>query len=266
VPDSSAAQRVWKEFTDKLKGATLRQDDFAPEMRAFLYPLLCGEGSRTRRDKFAAAPAEYYCGETRESVLLHCADDEYRFDFALLEDKWVLCFIECITLPVSAIPAVPYETFPPLSDKEAWIRAEKAISRDVYLYCKLKRLLGAEEALNWFNDGAGEFMGAKSWVPFFEERKAFIVYSAWMENRIYGESVVIDVFSADRCVLRLRQHLWFRLYRSALHLAQQISLEEFRALFEHIWKDRAKHSGWEIEFTYDGEDTIMTFTIAPSLP
>lgn len=108
-------------------------------------------------------------------------------------------------------------------------------------------------------DGNGEKIGAKSWVPFYSERLAYIAYAAWIENRIYGEAVVVTRFSDERCVLCLKNHLWRKMYAMTGHLKTQIALDEYMWLFEEVWRDRAQASGWVVDFTYDGEDTVLTF-------
>jgi hypothetical protein len=59
----------------------------------------------------------------------------------------------------------------------------------------LKELLGRDEAIRNFMDGNGEKLCARSWVPYYDERLAYIAYAAWIENRINGEDVTITEFS-----------------------------------------------------------------------
>jgi hypothetical protein len=117
--------------------------------------------------------------------------------------------------------------------------------------------LGKQEALKMFLDGSGEFLGAKSWVPFYSDKKTYIAYVAWIENRINGEAISLDEFTEEKCVIRFKNHLWRRMYTMTGHLKTQI---EYSELFEAIWKDRATQSGWEIEFIYDSDDTVLVFT------
>lgn len=63
--------------------------------------------------------------------------------------------MECITLPVLGMEAVPYSEFAPLGKKEAFIRREKEISQLIRFYLKFKELVGKEEALMMFCDGRG---------------------------------------------------------------------------------------------------------------
>jgi hypothetical protein len=139
------------------------------------------------------------------------------------------------------------------------IRREKEISKTVYYYNKFKELLDAEAAVGIFLDGYGESVGARSWVPFYNDSMAFIVYSAWIENRINGERVVLEAFHETRSVIRFKDHIWLSMYRMTGHLRTQISYDEYIGLYEAIWRDRAEKSGWTVSFAYEGEDTVLTF-------
>ena len=47
------------------------------------------------------------------------------------------------------------------------------------------------------NYGAGELINARSWVPFYNDSKSFILYSGWIENRINGENITIECFTDE---------------------------------------------------------------------
>ncbi len=179
---------IWHKFRDKLKCDTLTASDFTAEMRIYLQPLLCGEHAAHRRQKYLDSPYDIYKGVDKISVISHCTDDDYRFDFLFDGISWQLAFIECITLPVSDMNAFPYSEFWPLDKKELQIRREKEISQLVHFYLKFKELVGKEKALACFYDGQGEFLCARSWVPFYRAKLAYIAYCAWYECRINGGS------------------------------------------------------------------------------
>jgi hypothetical protein len=250
---------IWREFIEKLSLDSLKDSDFSDEMRPFFVSFLCGEAAYDRRKKFINSSAKMIDGEFRKSIILSCPDDEYRFDFEIIKDKWKLCFIEGITLPLSNISCFPYDSFIQLPEKESWIKAERNISKIVYLFCKLRKLFNTDEALLWFNDGAGEFLCSRAWVPFYNDSKSFVLYSGWIENRINGEDVSIEIFSDEKCVMRFRNHLWFKVYHGSSHIKNQLSFDNYRKLFESIWQDRAINSGWHIVFDYNDDDTILTF-------
>lgn len=252
-------ERTWMEFCNKMRADVLNDDDFTDEMRIFLRSFLCGFDAAQRRNKFLVSPYDIYENDTRCSVIVHCPDDDYRFDFFLMKNKWILSFIECITLPVSDLSVVPYTAFQRLPKKEAEIRREKEVSKLIYFYNQFKELVGQQKAMEMLFDGAGEFLGAKSWVPFFDESLSYIAYAAWMENCIYGEQTEIVNFNEQCCRLLFHKHIWRRLYTMTGHIKKMIDYEEYMDIFESIWKNRAFESGWELQVNYKGEDTEMVF-------
>lgn len=250
---------IWKEFQEKLKQDTLTESDFTVEMGAYLQPLLCGEAAAPRRQKFLTAPYDMYEGADRVSIVLHCADDDYRFDFLPDGILWKLAFIECITLPVYDMNHFPYSKFVPLGKKELHIRREKEISQFVHFYLKFKELAGREKALACVSDGKGEYICARSWVPFYSDRLSYIAYSAWYECRINGENVVIQEFQENKCEVVIYNHIWRSMYFTAVHLKAAIEYSEYMELFESVWKDRAASAGWKISFVYTDEYTSLIF-------
>lgn len=250
---------TWSSFQEKLKYDTLTVSDFTTEMGKFLQPLLCGERSALRRQKFLDSPYDIYEGSEKVSVISHCADDDYRFDFLSDGTAWKLAFIECITLPISDIDDLPYTKFIPLEGKEFHIRREKEISRLVYFYLKFKELVGKENALALLHDGDGEFICARSWVPFYSDSLSYIAYSAWYESRIHGENVVIKEFRPEKCEVMIYDHIWKSMYCTAGHLKSVIEYPEYMELFESIWKNRATSAGWKIQFVYTDTYTSLIF-------
>lgn len=254
-------KNVWDAFREKLRNDTLKAGDFTAEMCAYLQPLLCGEQSASRRKKFLDSPYEIYeYSDKKISVISHCADDDYRFDFLAGGGVWKLAFIECITLPVSDINAVPYAEFMPLDKKELHIRREKEITRLVYFYLKFRELVGKAKALSMFYDGKGEYVCARSWVPFYSDKLSYIAYAAWCECRINGESVELREFRESRCEVVIYDHIWRSMYFTAGHLKTVIEYAEYMELFEAIWRDRAACAGWEIEFAYTDACTVLIFS------
>lgn len=254
-----STQQIWGEFIEKLKYDCLAEDDFTSENRDFLMFFLTGDNRKFRRDKIINASICCDIGETKHIVTACCDDGQYRFDFLFSDGKWKLCFIECITIPIKVIDEIPFNNFPVMTEHEIWVRTEKNISRIVYLYNKLKECFGKDQALEWFLDGAGEYLAAKSWIPYFDEKKAFVVYVAWCESRLNGETISIELFEDRNCIIRIKDHLWFKVYNSASHLKPFISDSEYREIFEYIWIDRGKQSGWNIELEYIGTDTLISF-------
>jgi len=94
-------------------------------------------------------------------------------------------------------------------------------------------------------------------VPFVSPARAFVLYACWEQANLRGSDVVLERLEDDRAVLRLRP-LYFRLYRQAAHLKQQISAADYRLLFESRWQDRSRSAGWELDIAYEGDDCVFT--------
>ena len=103
-------------------------------------------------------------------------------------------------------------------------------------------------------------MSAIAWLPYFPEHKAFVVYACWSECRLHGANVSLTEFSDDRCVIVFTQHIYFELYDRAGHLRPQISEGDYRRFFEFVWQDRARSTGWDVAFEYEGYDVAMALT------
>ena len=50
--------KLWADFSDKMREDTLNDDDFTEETKVFLAHLLSGRAAAHRREKFLAAPFE----------------------------------------------------------------------------------------------------------------------------------------------------------------------------------------------------------------
>ena len=142
------------------------------------------------------------------------------------------------------------------------MRAEDVITKKVYLYLKLKEEIGKEEALSWFRNGEGYRLNIDSWMPYFTRRKSFVLFTAWRENRYWGQKMEVRELSETHSVLLFKDHEYLMLYDVTGHLRPSISLEDYKELFEDKWRNRASAVGWNVQFEYDGYDTHMILDAA----
>lgn len=111
---------------------------------------------------------------------------------------------------------------------------------------------GRDYAFDFFKDGAGYFLAAKTWVPFVEPRRAFILYACWEQANLRGNPVTLEKLGDAEAVVRVSTY-YFGLYKASAHLRQQIPFEDYRRIFETIWRDRARAAGWAFEIEYKDE-------------
>ena len=128
------------------------------------------------------------------------------------------------------------------------------------LYVPVAKERGKEAALNMLRDGAGYFVGARTWVPFVPPSKAFVLYLCWEQANLRGNQVSLVKLDDHAAIVRLSTH-FFALYAAAAHLKPVISLDDYKQIFETIWQDRASHAGWNLDIRYSADyETTFQFT------
>jgi hypothetical protein len=257
-------EQVWQEFCAKLASGDFSPDDCRP-LAGNLGGFLTGCQAKEFRAFLAAQPVPSWT-QADDKLIFEVPtgeDTTLRLDFLLAEDHWYFFHLESITLPVKEIPSLPFSDCPGLPRWENWMREEIAVSEKIRLLVRLAGEKGFDEALEWFRDGAGYRLGAISWVPYFPEPQAFVIYACWTEKHLHGRDVSLEEFSDDRCVIVFRNHLYLELYDRAGHLRPQISEPHYRRFFESVWQDRARHAGWEVSFGYEGYDVTLTLIRQP---
>ena len=183
--------------------------------------------------------------------------ETYCFTFRLSDGEWAFQHIESIVIRLDQIDALPCAQFPDLPEaKKAWIRAEWEVSQQVRWFNFLAAEKGRQAAFDWFKDGAGYALAARTWVPFVSPRRALILYLCWEQANLRGGRVVLHQLDDREARVEL-EPLYFKLYSQAGHLRQQISLEDYRHIYEVTWSDRAAAAGWQLEISEDKEDTLF---------
>jgi hypothetical protein len=258
--------RVWTEFVALLQAGEFPGQVVAPYREELRQPLLGFlETMRAKADwkEWCAEPEVIRAGDQVHFLLpltFDGATGSYCFSFAIRDGAWFFQHLEAITLRLDRLGPLPATEFPDLPEPDkVWIREELQVSRDVWLLNSLAAEKGHEAALEWFRDGDGYALAARSWVPYATPREAFILYVCWEQANLRGSGVVLERLDAERAIVRLRP-LCFALYERSAHLKQQIGPEDFRALFEFRWQDRARGAGWDLRISYEGSDCALEFT------
>ena len=97
-------------------------------------------------------------------------------------------------------------------------------------------------------------------MPFVSPERAFILYLCWDLANLRGEDITLVILKDNEAVVHWNKVRYFSLYMQTGHLRQQIVLEDFAAIFERIWQDRAGAGGWTLEMRQEGEVIVMHFT------
>jgi hypothetical protein len=119
---------------------------------------------------------------------------------------------------------------------------------------------GEDYALDIFLDGAGYFLTAQAWVPFFPSHRAFILYLCWDQANLRHNDVSLEKLEDKEAIVRFDRIHYFELYAKSGHMKHQIPLDEYIKIFETIWQDRAKNAGWNLEIESKGKQITFYFT------
>jgi hypothetical protein len=177
--------------------------------------------------------------------------------------------IEAITLDLGDLPPLPCDArlLPgPSEETASWIREEIAMTERVRLYNHLAVKQSLESALAWVSDGAAFLLAARSWIPYMEPGLAFLWYAAWSETHLHRNPVIVRQANPLGGRLVMVDPLHRRLYRQTTHLRKQISKQDYEALFEAAWRDRAENAGFHLTVQGSGQLELAFSPIRPDSP
>ena len=257
IPYSAAAMddlKLWNDFIEQIKAGKFTEDMIRPHfesLRKSNMAFINKMKNEALRQELESQP-EIIRANNRINYLLaltfNNSQNTYCFTFIEENGKAYLQHIETIFVRLDKIPSLPASEFPDVSDSQkAWAREEIYWSEQVRLFNYLSKEKGKEFAFDWFKDGAGYFLGAKTWVPFVDPKKAFILYLCWEQANLRGSKVVLEKLDEGEAIVKIRP-LLINIYLQSSHLRQQISWEDYISLFFTIWQERAEKAGWKLDF------------------
>ncbi len=258
--------RVWREFVTLLRSGQMSTERIRP------YEELQGTSDRLlgylRMAYEQASSAEWDVHPEvirRDSLLNYIISlttnqqkVPYCFTFVTEGNQWYFRHLEAIFIRLDTLSSFPATTFPDVSpEQKAWMQAEIYWSFVVLnVYLPIAREHGSQYALDLLKDGGGYAVAAKSWVPFIDPRRAFILYLCWEQAHLRNNDVTLVSLSDTSAVVQIQSY-FFAVYAIAAHLKPVISEEDYRKIFETIWGDRARAGGWDLRITY-GDNYLVT--------
>jgi hypothetical protein len=263
--------KIWNEFVDAVKKGEISADKIRtynnlPKEMLLQWAKMMKEG--TLWEKIEGTPEVYKVGNHIHCIVTFADKDgksTFCHTFLIEDDKWYFRHLENIIIRLDKIPPLPTSQFPNLpEDTKAWQREEGYWSEQVRLFNFLAKEKGKDFAFNWFKDGRGYLLAAKTWVPFYPPQKAFILYLCWEQANLIGNKpprdnyVVLEKLEDNQAVVRMKL-MYFDLYKVTGHLKQQIFFDDYKKIFETIWQDRADKAGWKLDITYKDDECIFNF-------
>ena len=257
--------QVWQAFVHDLRSDQLTEDHLRPlymtkpVMQQFLQTMRATANWR----EWEATPEVQHRDDTVYYILpltFNGQKKTYCFTFVTSQGNWHLQHFESIVLRLDKIGSPPISVFPDAEDSQKqWMREEIAVSEQVRLFNWLVQEKGRQTALDWFRDGPGYAVSAVTWVPLVPVPRAFILYLCWEQMRLRGSRVTLERLEETSAVVSL-EPIYLRLYAQTGHLREQISKEDFRAIFDTVWQDRATAAGWRLDMKCEETRCILSFT------
>ena len=263
---------VWREFVAVHRADKITSEMICPYYQSFSDPLLGFLADMRANANWAEweQPLEVHRVDDQIHFLIELTLDgqknTYTFSFLLKSSHWCFQHLEAIHIRLDKVGLLPTSNFPDVSEEwKAWIREEIRISKLVRLFNFIAEQDSRDAALNFFRDGTGYVLGARTWVPFVPVKRAFVLYLCWEQANLRGNEVILEVLEEEYARVRI-QPQFFLLYERAGHLKQQIPFVDYRAIFETIWQDRANAAGWELKIEYEQEACILNFSTPTTAP
>lgn len=245
---------VWTQFVAELKKQDPKPEDLRPYLEQIRMPMV-GFLSNMRRaaiwSEWTQTPEVHRVGDQLHfltRLTLNGVSDTYVFSFIREKDRWYFQHLESIVLRLDTVTP-PTSNFPDLpEDKKIWIRQENAWTKQLQLFYFLTKEKGKEFAMNWFKDGAGYALSAKTWVPMVSPERAFVLYACFEQAMLQGNKVTLERLDDHQAIIQLNP-IELRLYEQTAHFRNYISKLDFMQLIESIWRDRATQAGWKLNFS-----------------
>jgi hypothetical protein len=265
---SNEEQQAWAEFVRVLENGPYPAQDIRPYEESLREPMAGFLGQmRVKADwrEWHKRPRVFRVAEQAHFIIPLTFDGQrarYCFSFTREGQRWHFQHLEAITLPFDQLGDLPVSEFPDLTEPEkARIREELEVSHDVRIFNTLASSGDTSAALDWFKDGHGYALAARAWIPYFPASQAFVLYACWEQANLRGNTVVLERLDADTAVVKIGVG-YFRLYRNAAHLRQQISPARYRELYETRWQNRAMAAGWDLHLSCVADECTFRFTKA----
>lgn len=260
---------TWRQFVSMLQAGPMPADKIRP-YEGVSKDLLVGFLSQIRKNVNWAeweiiAEIHRVGNSTHYVIPLTIDGTKQTLSFTFLNEgnTWYFQHIESILLRLDQVGSLPVSVFPDLPESQkAWMREEVAATEQIRLFTLLSNEKGKQYAFDWFRDGRGYALAAKTWVPLVDPSRAFILYLCWEQANLEGNATRLEKLDDAEAVVNISP-IYLKLYDQTANFKQRISAEDYRNIFETIWQDRATAAGWNLQQTYTGHECVFRFSKKP---
>jgi hypothetical protein len=257
---------VWQDFSRTIRDGRMTRERIHPYIEQLREPLLgfaAAIRAQAKAEDWEKVPEIYRVGDQVHFLAALTGEGgqrvTYCFTVVTESETWFFQHVETIFIRLDEIGPPPVSIFPDVSnDKKNWMREENAMTERVRVFNLLAKEKGKPFAFQWFKDGQGYLLTARTWVPFVPAARAFVLYACWEQANLRGSPTTLTSLDDEQAVVDVNAVEW-RLYEQTGHLSQAISREDYRALYETVWQDRAAAAGWDLRTEYTGTKVRLRF-------
>jgi hypothetical protein len=255
---------IWDQFSADLMAGRITADRIRPYFPEFREPamrVLEHFRQSSRPEDWKAKPELHRVGNEIHGIiaLTEAGGKKVPYCFSLLVEnsQWYFEHVEAIFVRLDEIGPLPASRFPDVSEgQKAWMRDEPRVIKEIKVFNLLAKEKGRDFALDFFRDGVGYALQARTWVPFVSPERAFVLFLCWEQANLFVSPVTLQALDDNSAVIQL-QPRWFQLYRQVTNLPQMISEAEYRNIFETTWQDRARAAGWNLQIDYTQDQVVF---------
>jgi len=256
---------IWNDFSRTFRDGGITADRIRPYFEQFREPLLQQIATireQAKPEDWQELPEIHRLGSQIHFLIpLTTEGGKKTFCFTVVVEgeTWFFQQVESIFIRLDRVGPLPISRFPDVTAGEKdWIREENAMTERVRLFGLLAKEKGRSFAFQWFKDGEGYFLSARTWVPFVPAARAFILYACWEQSNLRGRPVTLVSLDDRQAIVEVDAGEW-RLYEQTGHLRQMISREDYRTIYVTMWQDRAAAAGWDLRIEYAGARVRFRF-------
>ncbi len=260
-------QVIWNEFTAQLVAGRITAErirPYEPGQREPLMRVLDQIRRTARPEDWKERPELHRVGNQIYGILAltGAGGTKTPFCFTLLVEgsQWYFQHVEAIFIRLDQIGPLPTSSFPDVSEEQkAWMRDEWRVTEQIRVFNLLREEKGRDFALDFFKDGEGYALQARTWVPMVSLQEAFVLFLCWEQAHLFVRPVTLQTLNDHAAIVQLRPR-WFELYQRTTHLRQMIAADDYRKIFETTWQDRARAAGWNLQIDYLEDHVVFRLT------
>lgn len=195
-------------------------------------------------------------GRAKVETYLNAEKDLFVFTLKKENSEWKISHLKNIRFPLYSIPSMPYENIYNAEGKRGWMKAEEDLAFKTKVYYKIKDELGEKAATDILLDGPGFRVAMDAWLPFIEGAAQFALFYVILEKNYYSANYIVIDADLEKAEIHCNPLIELDILKRAVS-SPKFTMEEYKAIYTSIMKQRAKACGLDIEISFDEINCVI---------